>query len=37
MDYVSLTDDVDVAMKFMDKAYSLTDEQKEYILTNYKL
>jgi len=36
-DYLPLADqNHDVAMKFMDKAYSLTDEQKEYILTNYQ-
>lgn len=36
LDYLPLADDnEEVAMKFMDKAYSLTDEQKEYVLTNY--
>lgn len=36
-DYLPLaSDNEEIAMKFMDKAYSLTDEQKEYILANYK-
>jgi hypothetical protein len=37
-DYIPLADNKEsVAMKFMDKAYSLSDEQKEYILANYKV
>lgn len=35
-DYLPIADgNKDVAMKFMDKAYSLTSEQQEYILANY--
>ena len=36
-DYYPLSDhNEDMAMKFMAKAYSFTDEEKEYILQNYK-
>lgn len=36
-DYIPLANqDEAVAMNFMDKAYSLTEEQKEYVLANYK-
>lgn len=36
-DYYPLSDkNEDMAIKFMEKAYSLTDEGKEYILLNYK-
>ena len=36
-DYLPLSNgDETIAINFMDKAYSLTDEQKEYILINYK-
>ena len=36
-DYLPLSDEnEEIAMKFMDKAYNLTDEQKEYVLANYK-
>lgn len=35
-DYLPLSNENEsVAMNFMDKAYSLTDEQKEYVLANY--
>lgn len=35
-DYFPLADnDESIAMKFMNKAYSLTEEQQEYILNNY--
>jgi len=37
IDYLPLSDNSEeVAMKFMDKAYSLTTEQQAYILGNYK-
>lgn len=35
-DYMTVTDDESIAIAFMDKAYSLTEEQKQYILINYK-
>ncbi len=36
-DYYPLSDhNEDMAMKFMAKAYSFTDKEKEYILQNYK-
>lgn len=36
-DYMPLSSENEtIAMNFMDKAYSLTDEQKEYVLENYK-
>ncbi len=36
-DYMPLSDENEtVAMNFMDKAYSLTEEQKEYVMANYK-
>jgi len=36
-DYMPLSsDNENIAMNFMDKAYSLTDEQKDYVLANYK-
>lgn len=36
-DYLPLAENDEViAMKFMDKAYSLTDEQKTYVLENHK-
>jgi hypothetical protein len=35
-DYLPLSNENEtVAMNFMDKAYSLTDEQKDYVLANY--
>lgn len=37
IDYYPLSDNnEDMAIKFMTKAYSLTEEEKEYILSNYK-
>lgn len=36
-EYLPLSDDnKEIAINFMDKAYSLTNEQKEYILANYE-
>ena len=36
-DYMPLSvENESIAMAFMDKAYSLTEEQKEYVLSNYK-
>lgn len=37
IDYFPLSDNnEDMAIKFMTKAYSLTEEEKEYVLSNYK-
>ena len=37
IDYFPLSDNnEDMAIRFMTKAYSLTEEEKEYILSNYK-
>ena len=36
-DYLPLANnDESVAINFLDKAYKLTDEQKDYVLKNYK-
>lgn len=36
-EYLPLADNnEEIAMKFLDKAYSLTKEQQEYVLTNYR-
>ena len=37
IDYFPLSDNnEDMAIKFMTKAYSLTEEEEEYVLSNYK-